>query len=112
MDIAGKDYFTQAEAAHYCCLSLRQFQLVASGYGIRAVKFGGKLIYRRTDLQRAIEREWQRYGLLMESTSSTGATRTRSATATRLEKSASSRSETPNGYSSKRSSSSQPVTES
>lgn len=59
IDLRGKDYLTQEEAAHYCGLSKRQFQIVAPGYGIRAASFGGKLLYRRTDLQRAIESAWQ-----------------------------------------------------
>lgn len=25
-DLRGKDYFTVAEAAHYCCVSLTQFK--------------------------------------------------------------------------------------
>ena len=31
MDISGKDYLSQEEAAHYCCMSLRQFQAVTGG---------------------------------------------------------------------------------
>lgn len=60
INLLGKDYFTQEEAAHYCGMSLRQFQKVSPGHGIKPAAFGGKLLYRRTDLQRAIEAEWQR----------------------------------------------------
>ena len=55
MDLSGKDYLTTAEAAHFCCVSLRQFQRHAQSLGIVPFPFMGKLLYRRHDLIRAIE---------------------------------------------------------
>ena len=54
-DLAGKDYFTQAEAAHYCCVSESQFRKYASEVGLLPGLFMGKMVYRRSDCQRAIE---------------------------------------------------------
>lgn len=61
MDLAGKDYFTAQEAASYCCVSFSQFRAKSVEMGILPFKFMGKLVYRRSDLQRAIESEakWQ-----------------------------------------------------
>ena len=39
--LAGKDYFTQAEAAAYACVSLSQFRARADEYGIRPVLWMG-----------------------------------------------------------------------
>ena len=58
----------EAEAAHYCCVSLSQFRERAPDYNIVATWFMGKKLYRREDLHRAIEcasrpaenRQWQR----------------------------------------------------
>jgi len=58
--LAGKDYFTQAEAAAYACVSLSQFRARADEYGIRPVLWMGKLVYRRGDIARAIEQEYAR----------------------------------------------------
>lgn len=52
-----RDYLTQAEAATYCCVSVRKFRDEATGLGIEPVRFMGKLLYRREDLRAAIERE-------------------------------------------------------
>lgn len=54
-DLAGKDYFTQAEAAHYCCVSESQFRKYAAEVGLQPGLFMGKIVYRRSDCQRAIE---------------------------------------------------------
>src|SRR5258706_2837302 len=110
LNILGKDYLTQEEAAHYCCMSLRQFQEVSAGYGIRCGRFGGKLLYRRADLQGAIEREWRAYEKLTAPTSSTGTTRKGKGTEIHSGASASSPSATPTESSSKSSSNSQPAT--
>jgi hypothetical protein len=61
--LAGKDYFTQEEAAFYCCVSLRKFREVAPISAIHPTKFGGKLVYRRIDCVRALEREFERWQL-------------------------------------------------
>lgn len=34
MEISGKDYLTQKEAAHYACVSERQFREKARYYGL------------------------------------------------------------------------------
>lgn len=59
LNLLGKDYFDEGEAAHYACVSLAQFRNKAAEYGITAVRFMGKKVYRRTDIQRAIENEYQ-----------------------------------------------------
>lgn len=64
MDLSGKDYFSRKEAAHYCCVSESQFERKEIEYGIPRIPFMGKLIYRRVDLQRLIETEWQRFATL------------------------------------------------
>jgi len=79
ISLLGKDYFTQTEAAHYCGMSISQFRAIAPSEGIVPAKFGGKLLYRRVDLQRAIERAWQLYDKLQVHGSSTGASRMGSA---------------------------------
>ena len=56
MNLSGKDYLTEREAAHYCGVSLSQFQNKRLDYGIGAMRFMGKKIYRRADLQSAIEK--------------------------------------------------------
>ena len=61
IELSGKDYFSRKEAAHYCCVSESQFERKEVEYGIPCIPFMGKLIYRRVDLQRLIEAEWQLY---------------------------------------------------
>jgi hypothetical protein len=60
MNLAGKDYFTIAEAAHYCCVSESHFRRNVRAAGLLPGKLWGKLIYRRSDLARLIEQqiEW------------------------------------------------------
>lgn len=58
-DILGKDYLTREEAAHYACLSLRKWDEVRVEHGITPIPWGGKLVYRKADIQRAIERACQ-----------------------------------------------------
>ena len=53
--LSGKDYLTEREAAHYCCVSHSQFKNKRLDYGIGAMRFMGKKIYRRSDLEAAIE---------------------------------------------------------
>ena len=59
--LAGKDYFTQAEAARYCGVSLSQFRKHAESVGLRPITFMGKLLYRRADCRRAIEEHGNRH---------------------------------------------------
>lgn len=60
MDLAGKDYFTVAEAAHYCGCSLSQFKAKIKGTPLQPGRMFGKTLYRRSDLQKLIEETaWQ-----------------------------------------------------
>ena len=54
--LSGKDYLTEHEAAHYCCVSYTQFRRKRLANGIPMIQFMGKRIYRRQDLQSAIEK--------------------------------------------------------
>ena len=54
-NLAGKDYFTTEEAAYYCCVSRSQFLEMKSVYNLSAFVFIGKKMYRKVDLQRALE---------------------------------------------------------
>ena len=58
-DLRGKDYLSQAEAGHYCCLSPNAFRDWSRVKGIQCGRIGGKLLYRRSDLTRAIENNWR-----------------------------------------------------
>jgi hypothetical protein len=61
LDLSGKDWFTELEAAHYCGLSLRQFRDHYAQYGIVPKRFAGKKLYARADLYQVIEQAepWQ-----------------------------------------------------
>lgn len=52
-----KDYFTEKEAADYCCVGLTKFRELIKEYSITNGNFGKKKLYRKTDLQRMIETE-------------------------------------------------------
>ena len=57
-----KEYLTQAEAAAFCCLSVRQFRNVAPNVGLFPISFGGRLVYKKDDCTAAIESErWRQY---------------------------------------------------
>jgi hypothetical protein len=59
--IVGKDYLTRQEAAWYACISPRQFDQMRRLHGIAGIPWAGKVVYRKTDIQRAIEQaaQWQ-----------------------------------------------------
>lgn len=57
----GKDYLTMNEAALYCGVSESQFDSQYKHYGLLAVPFMGTLLFRKLDLQGAIEKQWQKY---------------------------------------------------
>lgn len=59
LNLLGKDYLTEEEAAHYCCVSFSQFRKRVAEYGIVPGTFMGKKVYRRDDLKKAIEKSWQ-----------------------------------------------------
>lgn len=54
-DIAGKDWLTVDESAHYCGVSLRQFKERASDYRLQPRKFMGRKLYSKAELYLAIE---------------------------------------------------------
>ena len=53
--LSGKYYLTEREAAHYCCVSHSHFRDKRLESGIPMIQFMGKRIYRRSDLEAAIE---------------------------------------------------------
>jgi hypothetical protein len=53
--LSGRDYLNQVDAASYCCLSVRQFRQVSKDHGLFGFYFGGRLVYRRVDLQKMLE---------------------------------------------------------
>jgi len=57
-DLRGLDYLTEKQAARYCGVSYSQFREHASACGIFPGKFMGKKLFRKTDLQRAVEHAW------------------------------------------------------
>jgi len=54
LNIAGKDWLTVDEAAHYCGVSRSQFAACAPDYGLVARRFMGKKLYERSALHEAI----------------------------------------------------------
>ena len=55
-DLSGKDFLTEREAAHYACVSYSHFREHAAENGIRAFQWMGRKVYRKADIQRAMER--------------------------------------------------------
>ena len=53
--VIHRDNSTEPEAAHYCCVSYSQFRDKRLESGIPMIQFMGKRIYRRSDLEAAIE---------------------------------------------------------
>lgn len=56
LNIAGKDWFTVDEAAHYCGVSLRQFQTHYQSLGVTPRRFMGKKLFAREELYTVISR--------------------------------------------------------
>ena len=56
LNLSGKDYLTEHEAAHYCGVSYGHFREKYAQNGIPLIRFMGKRIFRRSDLQTAIEK--------------------------------------------------------
>jgi len=63
MHLCGKDYFTVEEAAAYACVSPSQFRAKAPALGLAPFQFMGKLVYRRADIQRAMEQARSRLSI-------------------------------------------------
>jgi hypothetical protein len=55
-NLAGKDWFTEPEAAHYCGVSVRQFQGNYEALGIAPKRFMGRKLYSREELSAVITR--------------------------------------------------------
>lgn len=55
LNLLGKDYFTEIEAAHYAGVSPRQFRKKAMESGIMTASPMGKKLYRKDDIQRVLE---------------------------------------------------------
>lgn len=55
-NLAGKDWFTEEEAAYYCGVSVRQFQGHYEELGIRPRRFMGRKLYSREELSTVISR--------------------------------------------------------
>lgn len=53
-DIRGKDWLTVDEAAHYCGVSVSQFNTKAGEYDLSPRQFMGKKLYEKDELYRAI----------------------------------------------------------
>ena len=58
-NLAGKDFLSLREAAHYACVSESQFRRCAKDYGISPRTFMGRVVYRREDIEREMHRLWQ-----------------------------------------------------
>lgn len=61
LHLEGKDWLTEPEAAFYCGVSLRKFQMDVPELGIAARRFMGKKLYSKTELFELIEKSqpWQ-----------------------------------------------------
>ena len=63
LDLRGKDYFTQAEAAHYMCRSYSKFRDTVKSLKIPYFMVDGVKMFRKIEIQGAIEEErlkqWQ-----------------------------------------------------
>lgn len=55
MSLEGKDFLTHKEAAEYACVSLRHWHTIHKIYGIKPIPWAGKIVFRKTDIARAIE---------------------------------------------------------
>ncbi|WP_448098142.1 hypothetical protein [Luteibacter yeojuensis] len=56
LNLAGKDWFTEDEAAHYCGVSISQFKAHYEELGISPRRFMGKKLYAREELSSVISR--------------------------------------------------------
>jgi len=59
LNLLGKEYFSEKEAAHYTCVSLDHFRRNAKNCGILPARVMGKKLYRKADIQRIIEQEFR-----------------------------------------------------
>lgn len=52
--LEGLDWFTEQQAARYCCVSVSKFRQCYAEYGIEARNFMGKKLFERRELFNAI----------------------------------------------------------
>lgn len=81
LNLAGKDWLTVEESAHYCGVSVSQFREHALAYGLTPRRFMGKQLYERAELYAAIHgaEPWRRStGAATAPTSTGGKTGVRS----------------------------------
>lgn len=72
MNLSGKDYLTMAEAAHYACVSERQFRKLAREHGLAPFHWMGKKVYAKCDIKAQMDRAWQGNTVEAESGGSPG----------------------------------------
>ena len=60
INIIGKDYLTETEAAFYACMSLSHWKKKSKELNLSSFEFLGKKLYRKADIVREIESAWQR----------------------------------------------------
>ena len=80
--LAGKDYFTSEEAAQYACVSHSQWRAKVKDYGIPCFSWMGKKVYRKLDIQKAMELAWQESTIAKTGNNGTRTSRTKRASAT------------------------------
>lgn len=59
MTLLGKDYLDPVEAAEYACVPLPEFEAQAEQHGIASFTWMGRVVYRKADIQAAMERAWR-----------------------------------------------------
>ena len=74
----GKDYLTPHEAAQYACLPLDEFEAWAPGAGVPPFALGARMVYRKADIQAAIERTWRQSISAVEAGTHNGGRKARS----------------------------------
>jgi hypothetical protein len=73
-DLSGLDFLTEADAATYSRVSLSHFRKNLPALNLKAKRFLGRKLYRKSDLKKKIEEapEWQQSIKEMEDTTSIG----------------------------------------
>ena len=56
LNLLGKDYLSEKEAAAYCCVSLHHFHRQRVEEGITCIRHMGKKLFRKSDLIKSIEK--------------------------------------------------------
>jgi hypothetical protein len=61
ISLLGKDNLTESEALFCACVSRSQFLKHAKEHNIHPYKWMGRLCYRKADIIKAMDQQWQRY---------------------------------------------------